>query len=48
MGEKVTEDKIRTMLGLADDTKIIDLMSYIVEGNIEKSINAVEEIKLII
>ena len=44
MGEKVTEDKVRTMLGLADDTKIIDLMSYIVEGNIEKSINAVEEI----
>ena len=44
MGEKVTEDKVRTMLGLADDTKIVDLMSYIVEGNIEKSINAVEEI----
>ena len=44
MGEKVTEDKVRTMLGLADDTKIVDLMSYIVEGNIEKSINVVEEI----
>ncbi|WP_440694630.1 DNA polymerase III subunit gamma/tau [Candidatus Pelagibacter sp. HIMB109] len=44
MGEKATEDKVRTMLGLADDTKIVDLMSYIVEGNIEKSINAVEEI----
>jgi len=44
MGEEVTEDKVRTMLGLADDTKIVDLMSYIVEGNIEKSINAVEEI----
>ena len=44
MGEKVNEDKVRTMLGLADDTKIVDLMSYIVEGNIEKSINAVEEI----
>jgi len=44
MDEKVTEDKVRTMLGLADDTKIVDLMSYIVEGNIEKSINAVEEI----
>ena len=44
MGEKVTEDKVRTMLGLADDTKIVDLMSYIVEGNIKKSINAVEEI----
>ena len=44
MGEKVTEDKVRTMLGLADDTKIVDLMSYIVEGNIERSINAVEEI----
>jgi len=44
MSEKVTEDKVRTMLGLADDTKIVDLMSYIVEGNIEKSINAVEEI----
>ena len=44
MGEKVTEDKVTTMLGLADDTKIVDLMSYIVEGNIEKSINAVEEI----
>ena len=44
MGEKVTEDKVRTMLGLADDTKIVDLMSYIVEGNIQKSVNAVEEI----
>ena len=44
MSEKVTEDKVRTMLGLADDTKVVDLMSYIVEGNIEKSINAVEEI----
>ena len=44
MGEKVTEDKVRAMLGLADDTKIVDLMSYIVEGNIQKSVNAVEEI----
>ena len=44
MGEKVTEDKVRTMLGLADDTKIVDLMSYIVEGNIQQSVNAVEEI----
>ena len=44
MGEQVTEEKVRSMLGLADDAKIVDLMSHIVEGNIEKSINAVEEI----
>ena len=44
MGEKVTAEKVRNMLGLADDTKIVDLMTYIVEGNVEKSINAVEEI----
>ncbi len=44
MGEKVTEDKVRSMLGLADDSKIIDLMSYIAEGNCEKSIQSAEEI----
>lgn len=44
LGEKVTENKVRNMLGLADDSKIIDLMSYVVEGNSKKSIQSVEEI----
>ena len=33
MGEKVTEDKVRKILGLADEAKIIDLMMHIVEGD---------------
>ena len=42
--EKITDEKVRKMLGLADDSKIIDLMTYIVDGNSKKSIDAVEEI----
>jgi len=44
VGEKITDEKVRKMLGLADDSKVIDLMTYIVEGNSKKSIDAVEEI----
>ena len=44
MGAKVTEDKVREMLGLADTSKIIDLMTNVVEGNVEKSVSTVEEI----
>jgi len=44
MGEKVDEEKVRSMLGLADQSKIFDLMSFIVEGNLEKSIDATEKI----
>src|SRR5210317_863166 len=39
MGAKVTEDKVREMLGLADTSKIIDLMTNVVEGNVEKSVS---------
>ncbi len=44
MGEKVTEGKIRKMLGLADESRIIDLMIYIVNGDHEKAIKSAEEI----
>ena len=44
LGEKVTEDKIRKILGLADESKIIDLMHFIVSGNSLKAIEISEEI----
>ncbi len=43
-GERVTEDKVREILGLADETKIIDLMNFIIEGNSLKAIETSEEI----
>ncbi|MAK12885.1 MAG: DNA polymerase III subunit gamma/tau [Candidatus Pelagibacter sp.] len=43
-GEKATEDKVRKILGLADESKIIDLMSHVVEGNCSKAIESSEEI----
>ncbi len=43
-GERVTEDKVREILGLADETRIIDLMNYIIEGNSLKAIETSEEI----
>ena len=44
MGEKVTEDKVRKILGLADEAKIIELMMHIVEGNSLRAIEISEEI----
>ena len=44
MGQSISEDKVRTMLGLADQTKIVDLMSCIVEGDQEKSLQIIEEV----
>ena len=44
MGEKVTEDKVRKILGLADESKIIDLMYFVIEGNCKKAIERSEEI----
>ena len=44
MGEKVTEDKVRKILGLADEAKIIELMMHIVEGNSLIAIEISEEI----
>ena len=43
-GEKATEDKVRKILGLADESKIIDLMLHVVEGNCSKAIESSEEI----
>ena len=42
--ETVTEDKVRSMLGLADQSKIIDLMKLIVEGNQKESLQSIEDI----
>ena len=44
LGEKVTEEKVRKILGLADESKIIDLMHFIVSGNSLKAIESSEEI----
>jgi len=44
LGEKVTEEKVRKILGLADETKIIDLMHFIVSGNSLEAIKSSEEI----
>ena len=44
LGEKVTEEKVRKILGLADESKIIDLMYFIVTGNNLEAIKSSEEI----
>ena len=44
LGEKVTEEKVRKILGLADDSKILDLMYFIVNGDSTKAIESAEEI----
>ena len=44
LGEKVTEEKVRKILGLADDSKILDLMYFIVNGDSIKAIESAEEI----
>jgi len=44
LGEKVTEEKVRKILGLADESKIFDLMYFIVSGNSLKAIESSEEI----
>ena len=44
LGEKVTEEKVRKILGLADESKIIDLMHFIVTGNNLEAIKSSEEI----
>ncbi len=44
LGEKVTEEKFRKILGLADESKIIDLMHFIVSGNSLKAIESSEKI----
>ena len=44
MGESINEDKVRSMLGLADQTKIVDLMVSIVDGDQERSLKIVDEI----
>ena len=44
IGESINEDKVRSMLGLADQTKIVDLMVSIVDGDQERSLKIVDEI----
>ena len=44
LGEKVTEEKVRKILGLADDSKILDLMYFIVNEDSIKAIESAEEI----
>ena len=44
LGEQVTEEKVRKILGLADASKIIDLMYFIVSGNSLKAIQISDEI----
>tara|TARA_B100000963_G_scaffold332322_1_gene323749 strand:- start:1793 stop:3460 length:1668 start_codon:yes stop_codon:yes gene_type:complete len=44
LGDSVNEEKVRKILGLADESKIIELMLFIVEGNSAKAIECSEDI----
>ena len=42
--EEITEEKIREMLGLADQTRVIELLSYIVKGSQQETLKEAENI----
>jgi DNA polymerase-3 subunit gamma/tau len=44
LGEEINEKSIRTMLGIADRSRIIDLVRLIIEGNKEKALQDAQEI----
>ena len=42
--EEITEDKVRDMLGLADQTRVIELLSYIIQGSQKEALQEAEDI----
>jgi len=42
--QEITEDKVRDMLGLADQTRVIELLSYIVKGSQQEALKEAEDI----
>jgi DNA polymerase III subunit gamma/tau len=42
--QKITEDKVRDMLGLADQTRVIELLSHIVKGSQQEALKEAEDI----
>jgi DNA polymerase III subunit gamma/tau len=42
--QEITEDKVRDMLGLADQTRVIELLSHIVKGSQQKALKEAEDI----
>ena len=42
--EEITEEKIREMLGLADQTRVIELLSHIVKGSQQETLKEAEDI----
>ena len=44
LGEEITEKSIRNMIGIADRSRIIDLIKFIIQGNKEKALKDSEEI----
>jgi DNA polymerase III subunit gamma/tau len=44
LGEEITEKSIRTMLGIADRSRIIDLVRFVIEGNKAKALEDAQEI----
>jgi DNA polymerase-3 subunit gamma/tau len=44
LGEEITEKSIRTMLGIADRSRIIDLVRFVIDGNKAKALEDAQEI----
>ncbi len=44
LGEEINEKSVRTMLGIADRSRIIDLVRYVINGDKEKALQDVQEI----
>jgi DNA polymerase-3 subunit gamma/tau len=42
--QEITEDKVRDMLGLADQTRVIELLSHIVKGSQQEALKEAEDI----
>ena len=42
--EEISEDKVRDMLGLADQTRVIELLSYIIQGSQKEALQEAEDI----
>ena len=44
LGKEITETSIRTMLGIADRSRIIDLVRFVIDGDKEKALAEAQEI----
>jgi len=44
LGKEITEESVRTMIGIADRSRIIDLLKAAIESNKEKALKEAEEI----